>query len=92
MLVSGLGDDPQKDMDKCAGHKCPMVVPGMNHHVVVLCQLSSQKLHPGQQLVDSHAARVRSRVAPGFVIMNHTQVIIANLEVWARAVPCPNSN
>ena len=23
---------------------------------------------------------------------NHTQVFIPNLEVWARAVPCPNSN
>ena len=52
VLASGLGDDPQKDMDKCAGYKCPMVVPGMNHHVVVLCQLSSRKLHPGQRLVD----------------------------------------
>ena len=40
--VSGLGDDSQKDMDKCAGHKCPMVVPGTNHHVVVLCQPSSR--------------------------------------------------
>ena len=48
VLVSGLSDDPEKDMDKCAGYKCPMVVPGMNHHVVVLCQLSSQKLHSGQ--------------------------------------------
>ena len=37
VLVSGLGDDPQKDMDRCAGHKFPMVVPGTNHHVVVLC-------------------------------------------------------
>ena len=36
VLVSCLGDDPQKDMGKCAGHKCPMVVPGTNHHVVVL--------------------------------------------------------
>ena len=48
VLVSGLSDDPQKGMDKCASLKCPMVVLGMNHHVVVLCQLSSQKLHSGQ--------------------------------------------
>ena len=52
VLVSGLGDDPQKGMDKCAGLKCPMVVPGTNHHVVVLCQPSSRKLHSGQRLVD----------------------------------------
>ena len=45
VLVSGLSDDPQKDMDKCPGYKCPMVVPGTNHHVVVLCQPSSRKLH-----------------------------------------------
>ena len=45
VLVSGLGDDPQKDMGKCAGYKCPMVVPGTNHHVVVLCQPSSRKLY-----------------------------------------------
>ena len=43
VLVSGLGCGPQKDMDKCAGHKYPMVVPGTNHHVVVLCQPSSRK-------------------------------------------------
>ena len=30
-------------------------------------------------LARSHAARERSRVAPGFVIVNHTQVTIANL-------------
>jgi len=30
-------------------------------------------------LAHSHAARERSRVAPGFVFMNHTQVFIANL-------------
>ena len=52
VLVSGRGDDPQKGMDKCAGLKCPMVVPGTNHHVVVLCQPSSRKLHSGQRLVD----------------------------------------
>ena len=58
VLVSGLGDDPQKDMDKCAGHKCPMVVPGTNHHVVVLYQPSSRKLHPGQRLVDPNKRSV----------------------------------
>ena len=57
VLVSGLSDDPQKDMDKCAGHKCPMVVPGTNHHVVVLCQPSSRKLHPGERLVDTRSDR-----------------------------------
>ena len=54
VLVSGLSDDPQKDMDKCAGHKCLMVVPGTNRHAVVLCQPSSRKLHPGQRLVDAN--------------------------------------
>ena len=54
MLVSGLGDDPQKGMCKCAGYECPMVVPGTNHHVVVLCQPSSRKLHLGQRLTDSN--------------------------------------
>ena len=43
-----------KGMSKCAGYECLMVVLGTNHHVVVLCQLSSQKLHPGQQLIDSN--------------------------------------
>ena len=50
--VSGFGDDPQKDMGKCAGYKCPMAVLDTNHHVVVLCQPSSRKLHPGQRLAD----------------------------------------
>ena len=31
-----------------------MVVPGTNHHVMVLCQPSSRKLHPGQRLVDAN--------------------------------------
>ena len=31
-----------------------MVVPGTNHHMVVLCQPSSRKLHPGQRLIDSN--------------------------------------
>ena len=53
VLVSGLSDDPQKDTDKCAGHKCLIVVPGTIHHVVVFCQPSSQKLHPGQRLADA---------------------------------------
>ena len=57
VLVLGLGDDPQKGLDKCAGHKCPMVVPGTNHHVVVL-QPSSRKLHPGQRLVDANKRSV----------------------------------
>ena len=26
VLVSGLSDDPQKDIDKCAAYKCPMVM------------------------------------------------------------------
>ena len=65
VLVSGLGDDPQKDMDKCAGFKCPMVVPGTNHHVVVLCQPSSRKLHSGQQLVD---ANKRSAMPMGYML------------------------
>ena len=39
-------------------------------------------------LAHSHASRVRSRVAPGFAIMNHTQVFIPNSEVWIRSVPC----
>ena len=58
VLVSGLSADPQKDMDTCAGHKCPMAVRGTNHHVVVLCQLSSWKLHPGQQLMDANKRSV----------------------------------
>ena len=33
VLVLGLGDDR---------HECPMVVPGTNHHVVVIFQLSSR--------------------------------------------------
>ena len=37
VLVSGLGDDLRKDMSKCAGHKCRMVVPSTAHHAVVLC-------------------------------------------------------
>ena len=30
----------------------------MNHHVAALCQLSSWKLHPGQQLVDANKRSV----------------------------------
>ena len=30
-----------------------MVVPGTNHHVVVLIQPGNRKLHPGQRLIDS---------------------------------------
>ena len=58
VMVSGLGDDPQKGMSKCAAYECPMVVPGTNHHVVVLCQPSSRKLHPGQRLIDSNKRSV----------------------------------
>ena len=58
MLVSGLGDDPQRGMSKCAGYKCLMVLPGTNHHVVLLCQSSNLKPHPGQRLIDSNKRSV----------------------------------
>ena len=54
VLVAGLGDDTQKlkDMSKRTDLECRIVVPGTRHHAVVLCQPSSRKLHPGQQLID----------------------------------------
>ena len=54
VLVHRLGNDLQKDMNKCAGSECPMVVLGTRHHAVVLCQPAGWKLHPGQQLIDSN--------------------------------------
>ena len=52
VMVAGLGGEPQKEMSKCAGLECRMVVQGTRHHVVVLCQPSSRKLHLGQRLVE----------------------------------------